>query len=86
VGVGGDGAALPGLQVVERRREEWIQALGGWMGQFSRPGSSATAAVAERFSAEAIARAALKGYTAILEAWPTRSDLDCIARDQRLAE
>jgi glycosyltransferase involved in cell wall biosynthesis len=86
VGVGGDGAALPGLQVVERRREDWIQALGGWMGQFSRPGSSATAAVAERFSAEAIARAALKGYTAILEAWPTRSDLDCIARCQRLAE
>jgi hypothetical protein len=54
--------------VVERRREDWIQALGGWMGQFSRPGFPASAALAERFSAEAIARAALKGYEVILGA------------------
>ena len=66
VGVGGDGAGLPGLQVVERRRGAWIKALGGWLRQPRRPGGRAAGAMVERFSAGAIARSALEGYAAIL--------------------
>lgn len=66
VGVGGDGVELPGLRVVERRRADWIEALGGWLGRPTRPGEAAAVVVAERFSAAAIARSALEGYAAIL--------------------
>ncbi|MBD2550350.1 glycosyltransferase [Microcystis elabens FACHB-917] len=65
VGVGGDGAEFEGLQVVERRREAWIEALAGWLRQPRRPGAPAALAVAERYSSETIAREALAVYAAI---------------------
>jgi glycosyltransferase involved in cell wall biosynthesis len=66
VGVGGDGAALPGLQVVERRREDWIQALEGWLHDPGRPGELGGRAAALRFSRDAIVAEALAGYSVIL--------------------
>jgi glycosyltransferase involved in cell wall biosynthesis len=70
VGVGGDGAALPGLQVVERRREDWSQALGHWLRNPEKPGAAAAQAVAELYSSQSIALKALEGYEEIL--WESR--------------
>jgi hypothetical protein len=68
--VGGDGAALPGLQVVERRREDWIQALGHWLRNPEEPGAAAAQAVAELYSSQSIALKALEGYEEVL--WESR--------------
>ncbi|MFN9646299.1 MAG: glycosyltransferase [Cyanobacteriota bacterium] len=54
------------VRVVARRRDAWIEALGGWLAQPSRPGGAVARAVAERYSGAVIARAALAGYGAIL--------------------
>ena len=70
VGVGGDGAALPGLHVVERRREDWIQALGHWLRNPVKPGAAAAQAVAELYSSQSIALKALEGYEEVL--WESR--------------
>jgi glycosyltransferase involved in cell wall biosynthesis len=66
VGVGGDGSALPGLQVVERRREDWIRALGRWLQDPGRPGELGGRAAALRFSRDSIVAEALAGYCAIV--------------------
>jgi len=70
VGVGGDGAEVPGLWVVERRRSAWIHALGAWLREPGRPGAAAALAMAERFSSEAVAARAMAGYRALLRGAP----------------
>ena len=70
VGVGGDGAEVPGLWVVERRRAAWIHALGAWLREPGRPGAAAALAMAERFSSEAVAARAMAGYRALLRGAP----------------
>jgi glycosyltransferase involved in cell wall biosynthesis len=66
VGVAGEDCGGAGPMVVERRREAWIDALGGWLRQPERPGRERALRVAKRFSQQVLAREALKAYASIL--------------------